>query len=445
MPTELRPTGMRALLVVAATLCAGIIAFPVVESFVTGNPAAPRILAFSALTFVVLIAGGAVLVRRGYLGPHPAEHLHVAPVVVLVAAAVPWAMVIVDSPHAAYFLIALIVVALWLLPQSIGAGVAVALTIFTCAGQVVHHGWTAGAVLGPIVGSTLVILFMVGYRSVLAESAEKSRLVDELRAAQDRLADSEREAGRLAERARLGRDLHDTVAQSLSSIQLLLHAAERPGDNETRMRHLVQARETAGDSLAETRAFISDLTPPDLASSSLATALDRVATRARARGLETTMRREGQPRPLPMHVEATLLRIAQEAVENVVTHAQATTCTIRLVHESDGVTIEIDDDGIGFELEAVLERATASGSFGLTGMRARAADLGGYTAVVAEPGEGTLVSARIPLAPSSTRAGEPTSELSSERSNEPPSDRSSNSSSDPSSDPSRTSTNQETP
>ena len=400
MPSADRPHPTRALLAIAGLLSAGLIAFPFVEAFVSANPNAWRIAVFSTITFVVLVAGGALLARRGLIGSRPADTFSPLALGYLLAVAVPWAMVIVDSPHAAYLLIAMFAIAQWVLPAVLGAAATLALTVFTIAGQVVHHGWSSGSVIGPIVAAALVIVTMAGYRAVVADSAEKSRLVDELRRAHAQLAASEREAGRLGERARLGRDLHDTVAQSLSSIQLLLHAAERADEPATSLRYLRQARDAAGDSLAETRAFISDLTPPDLAHRSLATALERVAERARDRGLHTTIEVEGDARSLAMPVEATLLRIAQESIENVVTHAAATACTVRLRFEPDAVTLEIDDDGAGFDAETTLERAgEASGSFGLAGMRSRAADLGGYTVVVSSPGDGTLVSARIPVEP----------------------------------------------
>lgn len=398
MPVPDRSPGARTTIVVMGLLCAAIMAYPVVEAFVADKPNAWRIALFSALTFGVLVLGGVVLFRRGVLTAQPATRFDPAPIVYLVAMGVPWALVIVDTPHAAYFLLAMFVVAQWLLPPTLGAVATLALAALTIGGQVVHHGWTAGAVIGPIVGAALIMLFMAGYRGVIADSAEKSRLVDELRRAQDRLVATEREAGRLAERARLGRDLHDTVAQSLSSIQLLLHAAERADAPEAAMRHVRGARDAARDSLAETRAFISDLTPPDLAQRSLRTALERVAQRARDRGTPIAVEVAGSARALAMPVEATLLRIAQEAVENVVAHAPGSSGVVRLTFEDDAVSLEVDDDGAGFDAEAALERAgVASGSFGLAGMRARAADLGGYAVVISAPGEGTLVSARIPL------------------------------------------------
>lgn len=386
------------MVITGALLCAGIVAFPVVEAIVTRDAHAGRITLFSVATLVVLIVGAIVLTRRGELTTRPADRTRLLPLVVIAATAVPWAMVIVDSPHAAYFLIALVVIAQWLLPPVAGISVTLCLTAFASAGQVVHHGWTAGAVIGPIAAAGLVSLLMSGYRTVLADSTEKSRLVDELRAAHEQLAVTEREAGRLAERARLGRDLHDTVAQSLSSIQLLLHAAERADDHETGIHHVRRARQTAAESLAETRAFISNLAPPQLARTTLATALARVAERAGERGLTVHVSTLGTPRRVPMEAEATLLRVTQEAVANVVAHAHATSCEVRLAYRDDGVAIEIDDDGDGFDAESVLEQAgAASGSYGLAGMRERTAYLGGYTVVVSEPGEGALVSAFVPI------------------------------------------------
>lgn len=377
----------------AAVACVGVIAFPVVDAWLTDNPRLDRISTFALLTLVGTVAGLIVLQVRGLVGDRPATTLHWEPLVLLAVLASLWAMVIVDTPHATYFLAMLYLVAAWLLPPVAGLVAIFVLAAFTVAGQIVHHGWTPGAVMGPLVAALLVLASSAALRVVLSDSDAQRRLVAELQEAQAALAASEREAGRLAERTRLGRDLHDTVAQSLSSIQLLLHASERAETREEAMAHVDQARSAAAGTLAETRSFISDLTPPDLAYRSLVVALERVCARAGERGLSTSLEVEGEQRSLPMPVEATLLRIAQEAVENAVAHAGASRCTVTLRFEAGEVGLDVDDDGVGFDAEAAL----AGGRFGLGGMRSRAADLGGSAVVVSGPGEGTLVAVRLPV------------------------------------------------
>jgi len=378
--------------VVAMLACLALIAVPLLVALGERKSLAGLGL-FSGLTCLVLVVGLLWLHRVGLVPTTPAHDFHAAPLLFLVVLAVVWGFVIVDSPHASYFLFAMFALALWLLPPVSGLVVAVLLTVYTVGGQVVHHGLSVGALVGPVVALVVVVVMIWAYRTVLAESAEKSRLVDQLRRAQEQLAASEREA----ERARVGRDLHDTVAQSLSSIQLLLHAAEEAPDEQARHEHLLRARAAAAESLAETRSVIASLTPPDLAGRDLAMALGRVAARVAERGLPVEVDVEGEARPVPMPVEASLLRITQEALGNAVAHAGAARASIRLVFERDALSLEIDDDGVGFDVDRALATRSTSHGFGLGGMRARAAELGGYASIVSSPGDGTLVQVMVPL------------------------------------------------
>src|SRR5690606_17402622 len=137
------------------------------------------------------------------------------------------------------------------------------------------------------------------------------------------LAETEREQGALAERARLAREIHDTVAQGLSSIQMLLHAAERDAPHGAALRHVRLARETAAESLAETRRFIRELTPAGL-DDGLVAALRRLAREQERRsGLRIEVTAKETDLALPMDVQSALLRIAQGAVSNAVRHSGA--------------------------------------------------------------------------------------------------------------------------
>lgn len=365
-----------------------LIAIPVVASLLDTHEDQTQIIGFSLLTLVLGVAGLLWLDHAGLIGSSPAQRVQWRPLVYLVALSIPWAMVIVATPHATYFLLALIALALWLLSRRAGALAALTLTLFTILGQVVHHGLSAGSVLGPLLVVLVMLGFMHMYRSMLASSHRTQHLYEELREAQDQLARSEREAGRLAERTRLARDLHDTVAQSLSSMHMLLQLAEaNPAQGGQYVR---TARRAASDSLAEARAFISALTPPDLEGRTLSAALQRVLERARSRsagGPELELRVEGEPRPLSMPVETTMVRIAQASMENVLAHAHASRCTVTLAFEPDAVRMEIDDDGIGFDVEAALAAGPgATNGFGLGMLYSRAREMGGYAAVLSQPG-----------------------------------------------------------
>jgi signal transduction histidine kinase len=258
----------------------------------------------------------------------------------------------------------------------------------------VHSGFTVGGVVGPLVGAGVALLIGLGYRALARESVEREALLAELVDTRDRLAATEHEQGVLAERARLAREIHDTVAQGLSSIQMLLHAAERADPGRPGIEHLRLARDTAADGLAETRRFIRELTPPDL-DQGLGAALGRVA-RAQAWRSELDVQVDAPPVvELPMHVQTAILRIAQGAVANVVQHADAS--NVRIVLASDGreVRLTIADDGCGFDPVAVRRASGATDSFGLRAMEDRVDQLGGTLVVDSAVGRGTTVTVTL--------------------------------------------------
>lgn len=203
----------------------------------------------------------------------------------------------------------------------------------------------------------------------------------------------------LAERERLGRDIHDTVAQSLSSISLLLTAVERRDPDSPALAEVRLARETAVASLAETRSLIRELTPPPLAEQGIAAALRRLAAGAWARpGLVIDVRAADSP-GIPISQQTALLRVAQGAMANVLGHAHARAVRIELVVSPRVVELRIDDDGIGFDpaaLDIAAAEVPTNGAFGLRAARERAEQLGGAMAVDSAPGRGTRLRVTLP-------------------------------------------------
>src|SRR5439155_18708562 len=128
---------------------------------------------------------------------------------------------------------------------------------------------------GPVLGAAVAVATVSGYRALYRESEQRRRLIDELQTTRRDLDAAQREAGVLAERERLAREIHDTLAQGLSSIQLLLRAAEREISGPA-AEYVRQARHAAQDNLAEARRFVRDLSPPDLEHGSLPAALRRL-------------------------------------------------------------------------------------------------------------------------------------------------------------------------
>ncbi len=211
-----------------------------------------------------------------------------------------------------------------------------------------------------------------------------------------RLYERSRDLATVEERNRLARELHDSVTQSLFSIVLNAEAANALLTKDVdRTRQIIERlQEVAQDALAEMRSLIYELRPPHLGEEDLDSALQRYADIVQRRyQLPVTLHLAGET-PLPRDLEQTLYRIAQEALANVIKHAQARHAEIALVRDHHEVSLTIRDDGVGFDPASL---AHDSHAFGLVSMRDRTELLGGIFDVTAKPGEGTCVHVRIPL------------------------------------------------
>ncbi|MFE1593550.1 sensor histidine kinase [Nocardia sp. NPDC058705] len=312
----------------------------------------------------------------------------------LAALTVLWLVLLAFTPDAVYLAFGLFFVYLHLLPRPWSLIAVVAATAVGVLGFAAHRGWSAGAVVGPVLGALVAIGIGFGYQALHREAVERERLIDELLGTRAILAEQERTAGKLAERERLAKEIHDTVAQGLSSIQLLLHAVEQAAPDHPALDRIRLARETAAEDLAETRRLIDELSPAALDGQSLAVALERICLRAQSPTLTTQLLVEGEPQRLPMPVEAALVRIAQSAVANVVQHARAERMRVTLTYDDTDAHLDIVDDGIGIEPDML--RHPRSGAFGLAAMRSRVEQQGGAMTVESEPGH-TAVTVSFPL------------------------------------------------
>ena len=309
-----------------------------------------------------------------------------------------WIALLWLTPEAAYLVFPLFFLYLHLLGRLWGSAAIVVATAIAICALGIHGGWTAGGVVGPIVGAGVALLIGLGYEALAREAHQREALMQELLATRGQLAATERESGVLAERARLAREIHDTVAQGLSSIQMLLHAAERADLDGAGVEHVVLARETAASALADARHFIRELTPPDLDGRCLGGALRRLAsTQWAAQGLPVEVR-VSDAVDLPMHVQTALLRIAQGAIANVIQHADADSARITLTVGGDRLQFTIADDGRGFDPAQSPGAPTGrSDSFGLRATRERVDQLGGTLTVTSAPGEGTALTIDLTL------------------------------------------------
>ncbi|RUP86707.1 sensor histidine kinase [Dermabacter sp. HSID17554] len=393
----------------AAALACVLLGIPVLESAVSAAPHTTSVVIFSLVSLFVMLAGGVWLMRVGDIRAEPATVFSWRPLVYIAMLASAWAMVIAETPHATYFLFALIGIAQWLLPERTGALVTLGLTVFTIAGQVFHHGASTGTIVGPLLIAVLMLAFMHMYRAMRFEALQKNAVIAELRNAQGQLVESEREKARITERERLGRDLHDTTAQSLSSVILRLGLAEEAldsGESAGALEHVRSASDATSEALSELRSAITHLTPKGSGPTRLEAALVRVAETARSRAVSnrrgTTPVIECRVAPdlpeLNMTTATSLVRIVQSSLANALDHAHASRIEVRACAEGGEVHIDIEDDGRGFDVdEALLGPRGDSGGYGLGFVVQRSRELGGNAAIIAAPGDGALISVTIPV------------------------------------------------
>ncbi|MFJ1807384.1 MULTISPECIES: sensor histidine kinase [unclassified Streptomyces] len=250
------------------------------------------------------------------------------------------------------------------------------------------------------------------YRSQQRDAAERLRLVEELRGTRDVLARQQRQAGVLAERARIARDLHDTLAQELAGGVMLLQTVERDWDARpdvarTRVRAVADGLHA---NLAETRRIIRDLTPTAVDEAGLEGALRLLCARAEAEGAAPRVRFRslGAPRPvLDGPAAATLFRVAQSTLANVREHARAVNVLVTLNGHADRVELEVRDDGTGFEAGSGALAPGPGRGLGLPATRARLRECGGELEVGSAPGRGTSVRATVPARSEAGPAGLP--------------------------------------
>jgi signal transduction histidine kinase len=232
-----------------------------------------------------------------------------------------------------------------------------------------------------------------------------SETLDENAGLHARLLVQAREAGVLDERARLAREIHDTIAQGLTGIVTQLEAAGAADDDpDVRRRHMDTASALARESLTEARRSVDALAPGQLAETQLPDAIAEMGKKwAETTGVELVVETTGDPRPLLPELEVALFRVAQEALANVGKHAEAGRAGLTLSYMDDVVVLDVRDDGRGFSPGSWGRPDDGSG-FGIAGMEQRVRRVAGTLAVESSPGEGAAVSATVPAIPAEVRA-----------------------------------------
>lgn len=250
-----------------------------------------------------------------------------------------------------------------------------------------------------LVSSAITLALSLGFglliHVLIEEMERRADTIEVLHRTQADLAAAERAQGVFAERERLSREIHDTLAQGFTSVVTLARAADAAldrGDLGTVRERLALLESTAAENLAEARLIVAALTPGHLQNGTLAEALQRVVETASAEsGIDGSLTVLGSPGAAAANSEVVVLRTAQEAIANIRRHSGASTFAVRLDYaDPERIGLEVTDDGQGFD------SAAAPSGFGLVGARSRAADLGTELLIDTAPGSGTSLRVSVP-------------------------------------------------
>ena len=372
-------------------LCSSLTRYLIVHP---GTVTTPWVVALAVVLALLYVLGPVLGPRRS-----PASGtLTAGPVLWLTAVIGTWLALVVMAPSFGYCAVPLFYTGLRSLRTRPAVILVALLTAAVVAAQVklrLRFGFDPNLLFAPpAVAAVATAVFIHSQRQ-----ADRLRtVIADLVRTRRELAATERREGTLAERQRLSMEIHDTLAQGLSSQQMLLQAADRLWDSDpaAARRHIRTAASIAEHNLTEARRFVHDLAPADLADGTgLDDALRTLADRETSDTLQVRFHQDGTPAtPLPERVQSALLRIAQGALANIREHADATTAALTLTYLDDHVVLDIADDGRGF---TPTDRPGGVRGHGLPAMRARVRQLGGTLAVESAPGEGTVLSAAVPL------------------------------------------------
>ena len=204
--------------------------------------------------------------------------------------------------------------------------------------------------------------------------------------------------GQEEERRRLARDLHDDTIQSLIALNQRIQLAQLSAKDETTTTQLLEMQQMAAQTIADLRRLTRDLRPVYLEELGLVPAVEMLARdTSRVLQIPVDFRVEGTERRLPSQVELALYRVMQEALSNVVRHAQASCAEVHLHFATDTVTLTVRDNGRGFVVPESPAEMAPSGHFGLLGVQERVEAIGAWLMIRSTPGAGTHLEVRLPL------------------------------------------------
>jgi signal transduction histidine kinase len=200
------------------------------------------------------------------------------------------------------------------------------------------------------------------------------------------------------ERRKIAQEIHDGIAQELTSVVLTLEACQRAleRDPDSVPASLAKAAREARATLAEVRQYMSALRAKEGGEINLPASVARLVDDVRRQtGLRIEMEEQGAERELEAPLERAVMRIVGESLRNVAQHAHAEAAKLRLNYGPSEITVVVEDDGVGFDVEPTIA-TDVHGHFGLAGMRERAESIGGTLTVLSQPGRGSVVTATLP-------------------------------------------------
>jgi signal transduction histidine kinase len=380
----------------------GMVALGVLALWVQ-RPESGRGLAAGLAALGVLVLAYAVLGRRAVrAGDRVAAALYLTVMIGVVG-------VVVATNPVGTLLLFIAYSQIWFFAETrrVGVVLCVVLTAVVFGALALTVGARGGAELQALASQAvmaLVFAVMLGLwvTQVAERSEERADLLAQLEAAQSELARSHHAAGVTAERERMAREIHDTLAQGFTSVVMLSQTAAadlRRGDTAAAADRVLLAEQVARDNLAEARALVAAFAPVPLEGATLGEALERLAQRFAAEtGTRVEVALPDDDVPLTRETEVVLLRAAQESLTNVRRHAGARRVGLALEADATTVRLLVTDDGRGIP-EGVTE------GFGLRGMRDRVASVGGTTAVRGPDTGGTQVAVSLPLVPGAPSSG----------------------------------------
>lgn len=301
------------------------------------------------------------------------------------------------SPFTAALLVAVYIHAFWMLERLWLATACIALATAGTGFAVATH--VAGErMAGVVVLCSAVSSFLIGNevgkltRKQAEQERVRARLIEDLEDARAELAAAHRLEGARGERERLGREIHDTLAQGFTSLVMLVQAADAAVDIDPELAHrqLQLAERTARENLTEARALVAAGQPGVLGQPTIDSVVRRLAEQlGEVADLKCTVVTDELKRELSPNEKIVIVRSTQEALANIRRHARARQVSVTLRSDDAGTTLDIVDDGCGFAPDDAY-------GFGLTGMRSRIEEIGGELMIASTVGAGTRVRVVIP-------------------------------------------------